>query len=109
MGRRSRMIRALAIVAVVLGAQVAQACPMCKDSIPGSDAAQAGSVPGGFNQSVYLLLGGLFTCIGMMTTTIVRAVRNTNVSIDPAASATGSQNSRGFEVRPTGSSPGETE
>ena len=95
MGRRTKLL-ALAVGVIVLGAQVASACPMCKDSIPGSDAAQAGSVPGGFNQSVYLLLGGLFTCIGMMVTTIVRAIRSTD-SFN--AGATGSQSSRGFEVR----------
>ena len=31
------------------------ACPMCKDSIPNSDSQAAGSLPGGFNNSVYLV------------------------------------------------------
>ena len=109
MGRRANWVVTLAAGAVVLAAQAALACPMCGDSIPSSDAAQAGSLPGGFNDSVYLMLFGFLACLGMMVTTIVRAVRGTNAGQTGAgAPATGSQNSRGFEVRPTGSSPGET-
>ena len=93
------------IVAVSMFAcSIVSACPMCKDSIPnGETAAQAGSLPGGFNTSVYILLLGLFATIGLMTLGIVRGVRSTNARV------TGSQNSRGFEVRPSDSSPDEIE
>ena len=83
---------------------VASACPMCKDSIPnGESAAQAGSLPGGFNTSVYILLLGLFATIALMALGIVRGVQSTNLRV------TGKQSSRGFEVRPSGSSRDETE
>ncbi|HEY7088198.1 MAG TPA: hypothetical protein VH518_08930 [Tepidisphaeraceae bacterium] len=55
-----------------------QACPMCKDSIPNSDAQQAAGLPGGFNVSVYYMLIGLFVTIGISTTVIMKGVRSTN-------------------------------
>jgi hypothetical protein len=64
-------------------ASASRACPMCKDSIPNSenaDAALAGTVPVGFNYSVYYMLGGLFLCIGLSTTAIVKAVRDTGIT-----------------------------
>ena len=64
---------------VVLGACAASlACPMCKDSIPSSDAQQAGALPGGFNNSVYLMLISVFTVFGFVITMIVRAIRQTS-------------------------------
>jgi len=35
----------------------AWACPLCKDSVPSSDAQAPGGVPGGFNTTIYLMLG----------------------------------------------------
>src|SRR3954468_802635 len=64
-------------------AAAAQACPMCKDSIPNSDAQQAGSLPLGFNHSVYLLLVGFLTVLGMTVAMIVRAIRGTNAAQRP--------------------------
>jgi hypothetical protein len=64
-------------------ASIAQACPMCKDSIPNSDAQQAGSLPLGFNHSVYFVLVGFLTVLGTTVTMIVRAVRGTNASQVP--------------------------
>jgi hypothetical protein len=61
---------------------------MCKDSIPSSDAAQAGSLPGGFNTSVYIMLIALISVIGLVSGIIYKGVTSTNVSI------------RGFEVKP---------
>lgn len=93
----------------VLITSIASACPMCKDSIPnGETAAQAGSLPGGFNTSVYILLLGLFATIGLMALGLVKGVRSTNVRVTRTP-ITGSQNSRGFEVQSSGSSPDETE
>jgi hypothetical protein len=89
---------------------IASACPMCKDSIPnGETAAQAGSLPGGFNTSVYIMLVGLFATIGLMTLGLVKGIRSTNAQIAPKSSTSSPQSSRGFEVQPSDSSPDETE
>jgi hypothetical protein len=93
---------------------IASACPMCKDSIPnGETAAQAGTLPGGFNTSVYIMLVGLFATIGLVSLGLVKGIRSTNARIasgslnqDPFTSP---QSSRGFEVQPSDSSPDETE
>jgi hypothetical protein len=65
------------------------ACPMCKDSIPNaegpagpggpSDPSQmsSASLPGGFNTSVYLMLIGLFVCMGLVAWTVIKGIRNT--------------------------------
>jgi p-aminobenzoyl-glutamate transporter AbgT len=68
----------IVIVLVLLPAGLALACPMCKDSIPNSDAQEAGSLPGGFNLSVYYMLVGLFVTIGLVTGVITKGVRSTN-------------------------------
>ena len=83
----------LLVVAAVLPffSGIASACPMCKDSIPNSDAQQAGSLPGGFNTSVYLMLIGFFACLGIMSFVITRGVISTNhtriVPKDPQSSS----------------------
>jgi len=105
-----RRIIAFALLISVLACDFASACPMCKDSIPNGEtnAAQAGSLPGGFNTSVYILLLGLFGTIGLMTVGLVKGIRSTNLrvtGIDPPSA----QNSRGFEARPSDSSRDETE
>ena len=51
------------VVILALNAAV-MACPMCKDSIPNSDASSMQGVPVGFNLSVYMLLG---TFLGVLT------------------------------------------
>ena len=69
---------------------IAAACPMCKDAIPSSDAQAPGSLPGGFNLSIYYMLGGLFAVIGGFGFFVVRTIRQTD-----AAHAR-----RGFPVAP---------
>jgi len=54
---------------------IASACPLCKDAIPNSDAQAPGGVPGGFNTTIYLMLGSLFCVIGMITMTLIRGAR----------------------------------
>ena len=66
------------IAATVLPAALALACPMCKDSIPNSDAQQAGSLPGGFNFSVYYMLIGLFVTLGISVGVITKGILSTN-------------------------------
>jgi hypothetical protein len=67
---------------------IASACPMCKDSIPSSDAAQAGSLPGGFNTSVYIMLTSLIGVIGLVSGVIYKGITSTNNA------------ARGFDVKP---------
>ena len=69
------------LIGIAAFVQSAGACPMCKDSIPNSDAAQASSLPSGFNTSVYYMLGGLFVTIGLVTSAIVKGVRSTPVHL----------------------------
>jgi len=53
----------------------AWACPLCKDAIPSSDAQAPGGVPGGFNTTIYLMLGSLFCVIGLISMTLIRGAR----------------------------------
>ena len=55
------------------------ACPMCKDSVPNSDAQQVEGVPSGFNNSVYLILGTFLTVLTLVIGGIWRAVHTTPV------------------------------
>ena len=57
---------------------VAQACPMCKDSVPNSDAQSAAGVPVGLNNSVYFMLGGLFFTIGLIGFVVVKGIRDSD-------------------------------
>ena len=72
------------VAASMLVCSVAAACPMCKDSIPnGETSAQAGSLPGGFNNSVYLLLLGLFATMGFMAVGIIKGIRSSDQRLHP--------------------------
>lgn len=64
--------------AIMLWTAMASACPMCKDSIPNSDAQQASALPGGFNASIYYMLGGLFATSSLVLGVVVKGVRNAN-------------------------------
>jgi len=75
-----RRTLALSIFLVQAFAAVASACPMCKDSITdngGPDGPTPG-LPGGFKISIYLMLGGLFCVLGLVSSVIVKGVRSTN-------------------------------
>jgi len=74
---------ATAILVSFLIPVAALACPMCKDSIPNSDAQAAVGLPGGFNTSVYLMLIGFFACLGIMSFVITKGVLSTNARIAP--------------------------
>ena len=66
----------LAGALVPMLAAIAQACPMCKDSVPNSDAQSASGVPVGLNNSVYFMLGGLFMTIGLIGLVVVKGIRD---------------------------------
>jgi hypothetical protein len=96
MNRRSLFICAALILSTC---GLTSACPMCKDSIPNgeaSTAAQAGSLPSGFNYSVYYMLSGLFITLGLISTVVYKGIRSTNVEIDPRLLS----RPRGFDVKP---------
>jgi len=67
----------LSIVLILCVNVAVIACPMCKDSIPNSDAASAGGVPTGFNTSVYLLLGTFLGTLTLVLGGIWKAVQST--------------------------------
>lgn len=75
MKRRPPLAHLIVPVLPLLLTATALACPFCKDSIPSSDAQAAGSVPGGFNNSIYLMLGGFFLVLGFVTMTLFKAAR----------------------------------
>jgi hypothetical protein len=56
------------------------ACPLCKESVPNSDAQQSEGLPSGFNNSVYLLLGTFLTVLTLVLGGIWRAVQTTPVT-----------------------------
>ena len=73
---RSRRVAAVLIALALLPAGWASACPNCRDSIPNSDAPQAAGLPGGFNHSIYFMLGGLFLVGGFVVRMIVKETRS---------------------------------
>jgi hypothetical protein len=76
------------LTALLLPAAAARACPMCKDTISETATAQpqdrtAGpqsSLPGGFNFSIYYMLGGLFCTIGLVAGVITKGIRDSNAA-----------------------------
>jgi len=77
MKRMTRHLLLMVLITLALTA-AANACPMCKDSIPNSDAAQAGSLPSGFNNSVYFILLSFITVLGTIVAFIVRTIRQSS-------------------------------
>lgn len=71
--KRSTILFAAAFL--LMTCAFAAACPMCKDSIPNSDAQAATSLPGGFNYSVYTLLLGMFGALALVVRTLVKGIR----------------------------------
>jgi hypothetical protein len=65
------------LLALALFTGIAHACPMCKDSIPNSDASEASGVPIGFTYSVYLMLAGFLSVLGLISGIVVKGVRST--------------------------------
>ena len=85
MTKRWTIAAALAVTQAL--AAVASACPMCKDSISdtaGKGGGPAAGLPSGFNVSVYLMLVGLFSVMGLVGGIIVKGIRSANVT--PASS-----------------------
>ena len=83
-----RYTPALSLLLVLALQAAALACPMCKDAIPNSDAQAPGSRPGGFNTSIYYMLGGVFTVFATGAVFVVKTIRQTD----------GTATRRGFDV-----------
>ena len=81
----------LSIVLILSLSAAVLACPMCKDSVPNSDAQSAGGLPVGFNTSVYLLLGTFLSVLTLVLGGIWKAVQSTPNSRPRAG---------GFPVKP---------
>jgi len=88
MPRRQLMTWMLTVaLTLMVPAAMTLACPMCKESVPNSDAEQAAGLPGGFNASVYYMLVGVFATAGLVIGVITRGVRSANArmkSRDPS-------------------------
>jgi len=69
MKRFAPVLTALLVCVALAG--LASACPMCKDSTGTSEA----NVTRGFGHSVYIMLGGLFTSLGVITWNLIRGIR----------------------------------
>ena len=72
---RRRALATAFLALMLLPARTAPACPGCRESLPNSDAPQATSLPGGFNHSIYFMLGGLFLVGGFVVRMIVKETR----------------------------------
>lgn len=73
--KRLPLILSVVLILCINGALLA--CPMCKDSVPNSDAQSAQGLPGGFNTSVYLILGTFLGVLTLVLGGIWKAVQTT--------------------------------
>jgi hypothetical protein len=71
-----RLILLTILAMPLLPVSFAAACPNCKDSVPNSAAEQAANLPGGFNSSIYFMLGGVITVGGLVIRMIVKETRS---------------------------------
>lgn len=77
----------LLLLAPLLLAPLAHACPGCKDSIASNDMTVPGGPPSGINASVYFMLFAFLGILGALAYLMYRATRHP-------------QPPRGFPVRP---------
>lgn len=73
----------LALCLLAGTAGVADACPGCKESVKDSAAAADGGpggptpgLPSGFNYSIYIMLGGLFSVMGLVAGVVIKGIRS---------------------------------
>ena len=78
MMRRTLLTATLALA--LLPAAAADACPNCKESIPNNDAQQSAALPGGFNHSIYFMLGALVVVGGLVIRMIVKETRGVGLN-----------------------------
>jgi hypothetical protein len=73
----------LAFILSLILTSVAIACPNCKEAVPTSDAQTAAGLPAGFNFSIYYMLVGMMSVLGLITWTIIKGVRSTSSTHSP--------------------------
>ena len=84
---RPLVARAVVLALLLAMAGAAEACPGCKDSV--SDAAlsaDGGPTPGlpsGFNYSIYVMLAGLFSVMGLVASIVVKGIRAADRTAPP--------------------------
>lgn len=83
------MTRLLTIIVLLTTCSGALACPMCKDSLSNGEGRNANALTdqytssgdglaSGMNASIYAMLGVLFGVIGVVSTVVVKGIRNTD-------------------------------
>lgn len=70
----------LALLLLLAPAGIVSACPNCKASIPTGSSETTANLPGGFNWSVYLMLGSLIGVGGSVVRMLVREVRQADAA-----------------------------
>ena len=82
-----KLMAPIAACALLLAlAGVAEACPGCKDSVTASAAADGGpggptpGLPSGFNYSIYVMLAGLFSVMGLVAGIVIKGIRSSNAA-----------------------------
>jgi hypothetical protein len=70
----------LALLLALAPAGIASACPNCKASIPTGSSETSSNLPGGFNWSIYLMLGSLVGVGGAVVRMLVREVRQADAA-----------------------------
>ena len=80
-----KVLRLLPLTAAL--ADVAQACPGCKESVGDTSAGGPGGptpgLPSGFNYSIYVMLAGLFSVMGLVAGIVVKGIRSADRSPPP--------------------------
>jgi hypothetical protein len=81
--RRNLLAPLVACVLLLSLAAAVDACPGCKDSISDTAATADGGpggpspgLPSGFNYSIYVMLAGLFSVMGLVAGIVVRGIRS---------------------------------
>ena len=79
----------VACVLLLAFAGVAEACPGCKDSVSNAAGADGGSggptpgLPSGFNYSIYVMLVGLFSVMGLVAGIVIKGIRQSDRTPPP--------------------------
>lgn len=77
-----KLIGPLVACVLLLGlADAANACPGCKDSVAatsveGGPGGPTPGLPSGFNYSIYFMLAGLFSVLGLVAAIVVKGIRS---------------------------------
>ena len=83
---RSKLLAPLVACVLLVGlAGTADACPGCKDSVSDTAASADGGpggptpgLPSGFNYSIYAMLVGLFSVMGLVAGIVIKGIRSSD-------------------------------